>query len=71
MTAVLIRAKSPWQKPDCLFCENDSTLEATASRGGFWAAHIRCCTQPECLEKARSCCETFVARAEACLDGAN
>ncbi len=47
---VTIQPKSAWQKDDCLFCDNESTLEAAATTGPGWFATIRCC--PSHTERA-------------------
>lgn len=51
-----LRDKSYWQKDDCLFCEELSTLEATLSGSGF-GAQIRCCANPKCVKKAIRLCK--------------
>ncbi len=51
-----MRVKSDWQKDDCLFCENDSTLEAVLAGQGF-AAQIRCCDTEKCIKKAKRLCK--------------
>ena len=45
---VYIQGKSTYQKDGCLFCEDDSWIEAVCG-----TAHIRCCDDPDCIQKAR------------------
>ena len=46
---VKFRPKSPGQKRDCIApgCDNESTREACAERGGI-AIQIRCCDSKSC-----------------------
>lgn len=52
--ATTIRSVSPWQKPDCLFCEADATREAVVVHHGDkpHTALIRFCGAEECLANA-------------------
>ena len=52
MPEVIFREKAPWQKDDCLFCEDNSTLEAVCGKDNI-NAQIRCCTKEACKEKAK------------------
>ncbi len=49
MPEVTFRPKSSWQKPDCLFCSREATLEAVSGD-----ALIRCCDSEECGRRAAS-----------------
>lgn len=48
---VIFRNKSSWQKEDCLFCKDKSTLEAVCGKGNV-SATIRCCRKKSCKDKA-------------------
>jgi hypothetical protein len=44
---VIFQPKSDFQKDDCLFCSNRSTIEAV-----YGTAYIRCCEDDKCKKKA-------------------
>jgi len=45
---VVIRAKSEWQKHDCLFCMHDAVFEAYATDIVQPIIAIRCCNKEDC-----------------------
>ena len=49
-----IRSKSSWQKRDCLFCKEDSTLEVVDEREGLY---VRCCLNH--VDKAKQFVDDF------------
>ncbi|HXV26707.1 MAG TPA: hypothetical protein VD862_01640 [Candidatus Paceibacterota bacterium] len=49
---VTMRTRSDWQKPDCLFCTAEATLEAVCG-----SANIRCCGKEICRKMARQLAE--------------
>jgi hypothetical protein len=51
---VLFRDKSPIQKDDCLFCEQDSIIEAV-----YQSAMIRACKTRSCQKKAATTAKTL------------
>ncbi|MFH1367241.1 MAG: hypothetical protein ABIH38_04650 [Patescibacteria group bacterium] len=50
---VTFRKKTSWQKDDCLFCTDPSTLEAV-----FGNAMIRCCEKKACKKMAAGLAKT-------------
>lgn len=60
---VVFQRKSPWQKDDCLFCDNKAILEAVVGEENV-ISHIRCCAEHECGNKAA---ELAVEQADALL----
>lgn len=58
---VIIRTKSYLQKDDCLFCEGPSSLEAHGSKGKRMTS-IRCCTNKECIERAKKMARDFLSK---------
>jgi hypothetical protein len=44
---VTFRAKSSWQKDDCISCTSESTLEAICG-----IASVRCCESERCKKRA-------------------
>lgn len=51
---VKFQEKSPYQKDNCISCNNRSTLEATIPKGlpkGTYV-NIRCCTELRCKRRA-------------------
>lgn len=48
---VVFTPKETWQKDNCLFCGNQSVLQANAQKGRATAA-IRCCRNEACKSKA-------------------
>ena len=51
MIRVIVRDKSKWQKDDCLFCKNNSTLEAVVFKPV--QTLIRMCESKKCIDKAK------------------
>ena len=49
---VIIRKKSNFQKDDCLFCEDNATLEAVCGEGRI-TTMIRCCKKVTCKKQAK------------------
>lgn len=43
----VFQKKTPWQRDDCLFCENKAVIEAVNN-----FAMIRCCKNKDCKRKA-------------------
>ena len=53
------RKVSPWQKPDCLFCERPATIEAYRPMTNG-AAMVRCCAAADCMTKAAATADRCV-----------
>jgi len=65
MSEATFRAKSSWQKENCINannnCPNESTLEAVCGEGNT-VATVRCCTNEECMARAANLAQAGIQK---------